>query len=191
MISAISLRSTLVKDFWSVCLFGLFLLPAAAVAARSPPLLAQTPLPLHPAVTVTPRPAACPSRPTDSVAWPCRACQGGHLTPQWCSDPKQKTHPPASPLGSGQGKGPPRAHRTAGSRRPCKPSLSRCPHSCRVPSSAPSPRCRLPRAGLTCPPKPPAAPRAPRPSPDPHTAPAPAAARRAAPHRPPGPAPGS
>lgn len=109
MISAVSLRSMLVKDFWCVCSSGLFLLPAAAVAARvfsrcwCKPSSCCTLQQRQPTRT-----AVCSGHPTDRnprVARPGCVRHGGHLGLQWCNVQKEKTRPPAFSSATWAGEG--------------------------------------------------------------------------------------
>lgn len=164
MISAVSLQRVLVKDFWCVCLLGLFLPAAAATAQVSSchcckPSSCCTcsdgcpPEPPHaPAIpqTGTPRVTA--------VTWPCCACQQ-------CDDQMEKTCPPTFSSGTWAGKETTtcpshgRVQKTMQTFALAQhPLLSQS----RDPPSAPAMQDPQPTAGLVHPPESPATSRAPR-----------------------------
>lgn len=135
------------------------------------------------------------------MARPGRVCHGGHLGLQWCNDQKEKTRPPAFSSGTWAGEGDQhepiawqgaedhaKLHSCIAPAPVSSPPWHRTPlSSCLTGSpqltlllaeAAASPRCRLPKAGIVHPLESPAAPMAPRPSPDPQMIPAPAAPPR-------------
>lgn len=111
MISAVSLRSMLVKAFRCICLLGLFLLPAAAVTTQvsrrwCKPSSSCThgngcpPEPPH--VLAIPQTGIPP---VTAATWPCCACHAGRLGLQRCDDQMEKTRPPAFSTGTWAGEG--------------------------------------------------------------------------------------